>query len=242
MTAPLLQFQNVSLSYPALDRPILHHIDYTVDPGDFVIILGANGSGKSSLLKIIDGRYQPTQGHLKLNAKNINTFSAKVRANTIHTLTQHAKDSLFLNLTLFENYQLMQKNVKTPFKPAELSKYLSGFNQNLSTKLAILAGQLSGGEQQALALALAVLEPPAVLLLDEHTSALDPKTGQYLMALTAQVIQERNITAILTTHNVEHALRYGSRILALKEGGIYDKIEEEEKKTLTAVALLERCY
>ncbi len=248
MITTLLTFKDIHLNYPALERPILQKINYSVQAGDFVIVLGANGSGKSSLLKLIDGRYQPSQGQILLEHKNIHRLSAKNRAHHIHTLTQSAQDNLFLNLTLFENYQLLARNPKERKKKgleAEiifLKEYLKDFNPNLCDKLSMLVGRLSGGEQQALALALAVLDPPAILLLDEHTSALDPKTAAHLMALTANIIAQKKITALLTTHNTQHALNYGTRILALREGEILDCIEGKAKKELDHASLLERCY
>lgn len=237
----LVKFEHVNLHYPALERPILKDINYTVQKGDCVVVLGANGSGKSSLLKLLDGRYKMTSGKILLHDKDIHTLSTRARAHYIHTLTQNAQDNLFLNLTIFENYQLMLK--RHGCDPIDsLAVYLRSFNPNLSYKLDVLVARLSGGEQQALALALAVLYPPEILLLDEHTSALDPKTAEHLMALTARIIHERHITALLTTHNVNHALTYGDRILALKEGAVHDCIESEDKKNLSAEALLARCY
>lgn len=237
----LVKFEHVNLHYPALERPILKDINYTVQKGDCVVVLGANGSGKSSLLKLLDGRYKMTSGKILLHDKDIHTLSTRARAHYIHTLTQNAQDNLFLNLTIFENYQLMLK--RQGHDPIDsLSAYLQSFNPNLSHKLDVLVARLSGGEQQALALALAVLYPPEILLLDEHTSALDPKTAEHLMALTARIIHERHITALLTTHNVNHALTYGDRILALKEGAVHDCIESNDKKDLSAEALLARCY
>ncbi len=239
--SPLLQFENITLRHPSLERPILENINYTVKKGDCVIVLGTNGSGKSSLLKLLDGRYRTNDGKIILKNKNILSLSARTRAHCIHTLTQNARDNLFLNLTIFENYQLIQKRNKTDVIDS-LADYLKSFNTHLATKLDVLVARLSGGEQQALALALAVLYPPEVLLLDEHTSALDPKTAEHLMALTARIIEERHITALLTTHNVNHALAYGDRILALKEGLVHDCIEQNDKKNLTEERLLARCY
>ncbi|MCD6045332.1 MAG: metN2 [Gammaproteobacteria bacterium] len=238
---PLLQFENITLKHPSLERPILQNIHYTVQKGDCVVVLGANGSGKSSLLKLLDGRYRTNAGKIILKNKNILALSARARAHCIHTLTQNAADNLFFNLTIFENYQLIQKRNKAD-KIDSLGDYLRSFNANLATKLDVLVARLSGGEQQALALALAVLYPPEILLLDEHTSALDPKTAEHLMALTARIIHERHITALLTTHNVSHALAYGDRILALKEGIVHNYIERDDKKNLTTEMLMAQCY
>ena len=237
----LLKFEHVGLQYPTLEKPILQNIHYTVQKGDFVVVLGANGSGKSSLLKLLDGRYKLSEGKIFLNHTDLSTLSLRARSHHIHTLTQNAKDNLFFSLTIFENYQLIRKG-QAEEATGSLKEYLSTFNVNLADKLDVLVERLSGGEQQALALALAVLYPPEILLLDEHTSALDPKTAAHLMALTAQIVQERRMTALFTTHNVNHALDYGDRILALKEGRVHACIERSEKKNLSTEQLLARCY
>lgn len=235
----LLDVKNLSLKIPGLDKPILNNINYQVAKGDFVIILGSNGSGKSSLLKLIDHRYQPTSGKI---------LTEKSKSDVI-TLTQNTNESLFGSLTLLENYLLVkQRHESKLFAIASkqerefFANYLIEFNPNLSTKLDQIVDRLSGGEKQALALALSVLYPPKILLLDEHTSALDPKSGQDLMALTHKIATAHHITCMLTTHDLDIALQYGNRILALRHGEVYKMIEGEEKKRLTQKDLLEVCY
>lgn len=245
----LLNIQNVCLQASGIDKPILSGINYQVGKGDFIIILGSNGSGKSSLLKLIDQRYQPTSGVIFLNDRPLARYSAAELSQTVITLTQNTNESLFGSLTLLENYLLVkQRHEAKLFSFANknerefFANYLLEFNVNLASKLDQLVDRLSGGEKQALALALSVLYPPKILLLDEHTSALDPKSGQDLMALTHKIVSEHHITCMLTTHDLDIALTYGNRILALRHGEVYKVIESEEKKTLTQKDLLEVCY
>jgi putative ABC transport system ATP-binding protein len=249
MTTPLLDIQSINLKVPGIDNPILKDINYQVKKGDFVIILGSNGSGKSSLLKLVDRRYQQTTGRILLEGKSISALSLKTFSKKIITLTQNCNDSLFTSLTVLENYLLVkQRHEHTLFsfrdkkERAFFAEYIKEFNPNLSVKLDQTVDKLSGGEKQALALALSVLYPPDVLLLDEHTSALDPKTGQQLMALTQRVVAEHHITCMLTTHDLNIAMHYGNRILALKHGTIHKTIEPTDKSTVSSHALLEACY
>lgn len=226
----ILSLDNISLNLPGVEKPILSNINYKITEGDFIVILGSNGSGKSSLLKCIDQRYQPTSG-------KISFIKSKMK---ITTLGQNCHESLFPTLTILENYYLFSSGKKTDKE--FFINYLNEFNPNLSIKLDQLVQTLSGGEKQALALALSVLYPPDILLLDEHTSALDPKSAQTLMEITHRAIQQHNITCMLTTHDLDIASQYGNRILALRNGRMFQVIEHEDKKVLDQNKLLAACY
>ena len=287
MKNPILILENLSL------HNILHNINYTINDSDFIILLGSNGAGKSSLLKLLDQRYTPTSGKITLENKSITKYSEKDFSKTIITLTQNPQDSLFCSLTVLENCALASKrqqnclSIRNFFKSVRLGIYRNGrgcrtaspstgtyfpvqvntqpgakklrilpnnknrdffrnylmeFNKNLSTKLDVMANSLSGGEQQTLALALSVLHPPKILLLDEHTSALDPKTAANLLDITNRVVKKHKITCILSTHNLETAVNFGNRILALSNGKIFKCFEYEEKEKLTTTDLLKICY
>jgi putative tryptophan/tyrosine transport system ATP-binding protein len=245
----LLQIKHLSLHIPAVERWILKDIDYTIYPGDIIIVLGGNGSGKSSLVKAIDGSYRCTKGKISLNEQPIAQLSSAERAKKIITLTQDMHGSLFLGMTVLENCLLAELRHHTvSLKIASQSErtfftaYLKQFNPKLSHKLDTQVERLSGGEKQSLALALCLFQPPQLLLLDEHTSALDPKTAASIMQHTYSEIQKHKITCLLTTHNLEMALQYGNRLLALKEGSIVLTADHAEKETLTKQDLLERCY
>ena len=249
MSNSFIEIRNISLHIPGVDREILSNIHYDVFPSDFIILLGSNGSGKSSLLKLLDKRYRASTGSITIGGNNINNIPANHLSSTIKTLTQNSHDSLFSSLTLLENYLL----VKQHHEPALLTlrekserdflvTYLEKFNPNLSAKLDQSVETLSGGEKQALALALIVLYPPKLLLLDEHTSALDPKTAEQLIQLTNEIIHKNHITCILATHDLKIAEQYGNRIVALKNGEMHLQIEANEKTNLSHQHLLEVCY
>lgn len=243
MKKKILDIQNVSLAIATVDKPILSEINYQIYQSDFVIILGSNGSGKSSLLKLIDRRYQATTGQILLEEKLLSSYSENKFCKRVKTLTQNLHDSLFASLTVFENYLLIKNKIGSQKKEREFFKnYLLPFNPNLALKLDQQVDKLSGGEKQALALALTVLNPPDILLLDEHTSALDPKSAKDLMSLTQKIVQEFQITCVMTTHDLEIAEQYGNRLVALQHGKIYQQIESREKVKLNQDSLLAVCY
>lgn len=234
MKKNLLKLNSILFSVPSIEKPILNNISYEVNESDFVILLGSNGSGKSTLLKFIDKRIKIEPGKIFLEGIDIESYSNKKYADKVKTITQDCNDSLFSNLTIYENYLLAQNhNVENKKqRRAFLKDYLSQFNPKLADKLDQIVNELSGGEKQTLALALTILNPPTLLLLDEHTSALDPKTAELNMQLTKEMIIKHNITCLLTTHNLNIAENYGNRILALRHGEILTCIEENEKHSL----------
>jgi putative ABC transport system ATP-binding protein len=249
MNNALLDISHVSLKIPGVEKPILSNINYHVHESDFVIILGSNGSGKSSLLKLLDRRYEATSGHVFLSRKSVHEYSAREFSQAVVTLTQNSHESLFGSLTILENYLLMKQrhepqifSVSHKQERKFFAEYLLEFNENLSVKLDQVVDRLSGGERQALTLALSVLYPPSILLMDEHTSALDPKAAQQLMALTQRVVSDHRITCLLTTHDLDIALEYGNRILALKQGEVFHSIEHDKKVGLSQQDLLAVCY
>lgn len=234
----ILTLSNVSLKLAATNKTILSDINYQAEEGDFIVILGSNGSGKSSLLKLINGFYQATSGCVSIKS-----------SGSVKTLTQNCHESLFTSLTVLENYLVVKhaQSGKLLASSTQLERdffayYLVKFNPALATKLDQLVGQLSGGEQQALALALTVLYPPRILLLDEHTSALDPNTASRLMELTHDITQEFGITCLLTTHDLTIAKKYGNRVLALRQGKIHQQIDHAAKNSVTPQSLLAACY
>jgi putative tryptophan/tyrosine transport system ATP-binding protein len=249
MNNALLKLEKVGLKINGVTKSILQNISYQIHSGDFVILLGHNGSGKSSLLKILDQRYSSTHGQIDFAERPLHHYSNKTLAQKVTTITQHSADSLFNSLSVLENCLLALQRRPKSLPSLNLSdknnffaQYLAEFNTNLRHKLKTPVEKLSGGEQQALVLALSVLNPPQLLLLDEHTSALDPQAAKRLMALTAAMIQKHHITCVLSTHELEIATQYGNRILALQNGEILRCIEKAEKSKLKSKDLLKLCY
>lgn len=234
----MLKLNNISLNFG--QQSILSDIHLNVDQHEIVILLGSNGSGKSSLLKLIDRRYSVQKGNLMVNDISIEEYSQKKLAKTIITLTQNPLDSLFPKLTVKENCLLAcyrAENSHTSFED-----HLAQFNPKLVSHLNTLSGNLSGGEQQALVLALACLAKPKILLLDEHTSALDPHTAENLMRLTQEKIKAHGMTCIMSTHQLDHAIKYGDRLIALQNGRILKTYNKIEKASLSLEQIKKECY
>lgn len=242
----IIRIHDVSICFKGHTKPALNHLHYIIEDHDFVIVLGSNGSGKSTLLKLLYRLYQPDSGEIYFQNQPLQKLSQKTFTQKVRVLTQNYADSLFESLTLYENFKLVcaSQNFKLPKHQSErqfLVHYLDDFNPHLGTKLDDLVSFFSGGEKQALALAFCLLTPPVLLLLDEHTSALDPKTSQQLMQLTQTLIKKHKITCLLTTHNLDIALQYGNRILILREGEL-DLTFDKKPKTLTREDLIKHYY
>lgn len=248
----LLSIRNASLKLPLMERPILEDINLNLNAGDFLIVLGGNGSGKSSLIRLLNQRFALSSGTLQFNQNDLSTLNHAHFSQSVVTIDQDPANALFFELTVIENCLLTESRYKpsqssmTKFSMQSERKfyatYLQDFHSSLSFHLDTPVHFLSGGEKQALILALAVLEPPKLLLLDEHTSALDPHQAQRMMECTQRMIQQHNMTALMTTHHLDHALEYGDRLIALKDGKIIFEANYDAKQQLTRQDLLEFCY
>lgn len=235
----ILQCMQLNFRFATQPKPVLNNLNLTIHAEDFVILLGNNGSGKSTLLKLFKRYHTPPKNQIYFNDACITTYPQKKYAQQVCMLNQNSHEALFTNLTLYEHYLL--KKPKDKSRPA-LQIYLQQFNSNLLHKLDTLAGELSGGEKQAFALAMCLLQPPKILLLDEHTSALDPKTSQQLMALTAAQISKHKITCVLITHDLDIALQYGNKLMVLANGCVQKNFAAAEKSILTKQKLLASCF
>lgn len=235
----MLKLQHVALRLGG--QQILSNINLNIAAGEMVMCLGSNGSGKSSLLKILDRRYPLQQGQCSIDSMPLEQYSALDLAHTVITLTQNPLDSLFTTLTVAENCQLARHRARNHHTALDVD-HLAAFNPKLVKHLHTLAGNLSGGEQQALTLALACLAQPKILLLDEHTSALDPHTAEHLMQLTQEKTRAQGITCLINTHHLEQALHYGDRLIALQHGEILRDYDKTTKAQLTLAQLRHECY
>lgn len=237
---PLIECNHVGFSI-SQDRVIIPDLSLSIYPGDFVVVLGGNGSGKSTLLKLFNKTYHHTSGNIYFNNKTI---------DGIVTITQSMSDSLFMEMSVEENAALIEcahleaagKSFRKKDLLLELPTYLSQFNPNLAISLKKPIKNLSGGEQQILAFALYLRRQPDLLLLDEHTSALDPKKSDQVMQLTQSFIEKRKLTCLMTTHQLDYALKYGNRLIAIREGKIVFDANAKEKQLLTMGDLLQYCY
>lgn len=236
MDNPLLSLKNIGLKIKG--QTILENLSMEVFAGDFIVILGSNGSGKSSLIKIINGLMQPTDGDVCLDGRSILATSTFRRSQEIVTLTQDLSLSTFSTLTVVENCLIaMQRNQKTSFAiPTRkdrdrVASHLELYHAKLCEKLDEPLSSLSGGERQILAFAMSLWSLPKLLLLDEHTSALDPSMAQKLMSMTSQTVDLKKITTIAVTHRLEDALQYGNRLIALHQGRIVLNVQDKTHLT-----------
>lgn len=240
MKTPILSLQKITHCIATKERPILNNLSLDFFADDFVILLGSNGSGKSSLIKIINGTLFPSQGEILLHNKSILKEPLHKRSKLIATLSQDLALSTFGHLTVLDNCQVALHRRKTPSfalpnaqEKENISFYLSNFHPRLKEKLYQKTSSLSGGERQALALAMALWNTPSLLLLDEHTSALDPAMAEKILELTHTKSMKQKIPTIMTTHRIEDALQYGNRVIALNQGQIILDVSKEEKSGLT---------
>ena len=245
---PLINCKDLRFSVPGKD--IIKGIDCELMPEDFMVVLGGNGSGKSTFMKLLNRHYEYTKGHVDIDSESIRNYSAKSIRQKIMTISQSIHESLFTNLTIEENAILIESTYAEihgdKFKQRqflkELPDYLAQFNPKLPKIMKSQVSDLSGGEQQILALALYMRAKPKLLLLDEHTSALDPKKADVVMQFVNKIVKEQKIACIMTTHKLDDALKYGNRVVAIRDGQFVFDASGKEKDKLQMNDLLEYCY
>ena len=222
------------------ETTLFEDFNLDIEEGDFVSIVGSNGSGKTTILNIISGSTPIDGGDVLLKEININKMKEYERARKIARVYQDPALGTSPNLTVLENLALADNKghfyglsfALNKKKKAEYQDLLKSLGMGLEEKMNTKVKKLSGGQRQALALLMATLQPVDILLLDEHTAALDPKTSEEIMKLTNRIIKDKNITTLMVTHNLRYAVEYGNRILMFNEGKIIiDKSNEEKEKT-----------
>lgn len=234
-----VDLQHVCLLAPGGRFPILQNVSLQLQQGDFAVLLGANGCGKSSLLKLLAGLNKPSSGRACLQGRLLNEHGLQTIATWVRILSQDPDLSTFRSLTVWENCCLAQwrsaTHTKQPLRTDRefFADYLKDFHPQLPMKLDELVENLSGGQRQCLALGMSLLHLPALLLLDEHTSALDPAAANRVMQLTAHHASRLNVTTIMATHRLEDALRYGNHLLLMRDGQLAHHITQERKQSLT---------
>ena len=227
----------------SLEKRVLNNFELTVGDGDFICILGSNGAGKSTLFNSIIGAV-PYSGDIVLNESNLNGKKIYRRMKDIGIVYQDPSRGTAPHLTVFENLLLsskkktfLKKGFRRSFK-RQVTEELSAFGLNLENNLYSKVESLSGGMRQALTLYMATLSNPSLLLLDEHTAALDPKTQEIIMDITDRLVNEKHIPTLMITHNLRSALKYGNRLIILSGGKINLDISGEEKAALTEEGLI----
>ena len=228
------------------EKTILDHVNLTIREGDFITILGGNGAGKSTLFNVIAGTLMLTSGQIFIMGEDVTSLPAEKRAKYLSRVFQDPKMGTAPRMTVAENLLLaMKRGQKRPLTLRKINEQRALFTKicqevgnGLENHLDTPTGNLSGGQRQALSLLMATITKPELLLLDEHTAALDPKTSKQLMHLTEQRIEEGNLTCLMITHRMEDALRYGNRLIVLQKGKIVQDLNAAEKAQLTLQDLL----
>jgi len=229
------------------ERRALVDLSLHLAEGDFVTIIGSNGAGKSTLLNAIAGRYTVDTGTLEIAGRKVNKLQEYQRAKYVGRVFQDPMAGTAPNLTIEQNLALaLRRGKRRGLGPslgqkqrerfrAELESLELGLENRLSAKV----GLLSGGQRQALSLLMAGFTHPSILLLDEHTAALDPQRAALVTDLTERIVAQGGLTTLMVTHNMEQALRLGNRLIMMHEGRIVFQATAEEKKDLTVPLLLE---
>lgn len=225
----------------------LNGLNLKLEDGEFVTIIGSNGAGKSTLFNAICGNFWLDSGIILLDGENITFKSEHKRAKVIGRIFQDPMKGTAPNLTIEENLALAYSRSKhaglrsavTKKERKMFKEALAGFSMGLEERMDTKVGLLSGGQRQVVTLLMATLVPPKLLLLDEHTAALDPATADKVMDITKRIISENNLTTLMITHNVTQALETGTRTIMLDRGNIIFDISENERKNMTVDDLMD---
>lgn len=224
-------------------------LSLTVNEGDFITIIGSNGAGKTTLLNLISGTYFPSEGNIQILNKDMTKTPEYARAQNIGRIFQNPTMGTAGKLSLEDNMNICYKKgfkglkVSLNAKRREIfRKELTALEMGLEDRLKDNVGLLSGGQRQALTLLMTVLSKPDLLLLDEHTAALDPRNADIVLSLTNRFIDEYKLTAMMITHNMKHAIEYGNRLLMMDGGQIILDVQGEEKKNLTVEKLVKKFH
>ena len=229
------------------EKKALNGIDLTLNDGDFVTVIGGNGAGKSTMLNMIAGVYPVDSGTITIDGINVTKLSEHRRAKYIGRVFQDPRMGTASDMWLEENLAIANRRGKfrglnwaiSGKERKEFKEMLKELDLGLENRLTTKVGLLSGGQRQAVTLLMAVMNHPKLLLLDEHTAALDPKTAKNVLDLSDKFIEENNLTALMVTHNMRDAIVHGNRLIMMNEGRIILDVSGEEKKHLTVEELLE---
>ena len=226
----------------------LNDISVNIEKGDFVTVIGSNGAGKTTLLNLISGTYLPDNGRVVIDDLDVTRLPEYKRAKYLGRIFQDPLMGTAASMTIEENLAMadlrgMPRTLRWGVNRVRRNHYrdiLKMMGLGLEKRLKQSVSLLSGGQRQSLTLLMVTLTLPKLLLLDEHTAALDPKTAKRVMELTQTIISENKLTAIMVTHNMEQAIRFGNRLIMLHEGSIQLDISGEEKKAFTVQEAVKR--
>ena len=247
----MLELKNITKTFNAgtvNEKIALNNINLTLEEGDFVTIIGGNGAGKSTMLNAIAGVWPVDEGSIFIDGKDVTAMPEHKRASLLGRVFQDPMTGTAANMQIEENLALAARRGKkrglgwevTKEERAKYHDMLISLDLGLEDRLAAKVGLLSGGQRQALTLMMATMVKPKLLLLDEHTAALDPKTAAKVLEITDKVISENHLTALMVTHNMSDAIKHGNRLIMMNEGRIVYDVSGEEKKNLTVEDLMKK--
>jgi putative tryptophan/tyrosine transport system ATP-binding protein len=247
----MLQMSNIYKTFnpnTVNEKLVLNNLNLTLKDGDFVTVIGGNGAGKSTMLNMIAGVHFPDQGAIYLDNEDITSLPEHIRAKYLGRVFQDPMMGTAANMEIEENLALAYRRGKKRGLGWGISRdekelyveKLKMLDLGLETRLTTKVGLLSGGQRQALTLLMATLQQPKLLLLDEHTAALDPKTASKVLELSEQIITVNSLTALMVTHNMKNAIQYGNRLIMMYDGKVIYDVSGETKKNLHVRDLLEK--
>lgn len=245
----MIRLDNIHVTFNAgqvTEKKALIGLSLPIEESEFIAVIGSNGAGKSTLLNTIAGEVRSTQGQLIIDEEDVTKQPAFERARLVARVFQDPRSGTCGDLTIAENLALASRRGQShPWKTAmtNLSAFkdaLSQLNLGLEDRMDTPMSLLSGGQRQAISLLMATLSPMKILLLDEHTSALDPKTAAFVMGLTTTIIEKKKLTALMVTHSLQQALHVGNRTVMLHEGKVIFDVKDPERRTLTVQDLLNK--
>ncbi len=230
------------------EKKALNGINLHLNEGDFVTVIGGNGAGKSTMLNMVAGVYPVDCGNIVIDGVDVTRLPEYKRAKYLGRVFQDPMTGTAADMQIEENLALAARRGKTRLlrvgitakERKEYKELLKILDLGLEERLTAKVGLLSGGQRQALTLLMATLKKPKVLLLDEHTAALDPKTAKKVLDITEEIVQKNNLTTIMITHNMADAIRVGNRLIMMNNGKIIFDVSGDEKKKLTVAELLEK--
>ena len=245
----MLRIDNITKSFEnelGEVKNVFNGLNLNIEQGDFISIIGSNGAGKSTLLDTITGNITPDSGKINIDGKDITNMPKYKRGSFISKVYQNPSIGTAPSMTVFENLSMADNKGKSFGFSLGLNKKRKEYYRSLLKELGLgIENQmdtevksLSGGQRQCLALIMATLNKPKVLLLDEHTAALDPKTSKIIMNKTREIVEKNRISTLMITHNLQDAINYGNRLIMLHNGEILLDVKGEEKRELTPEKLL----
>lgn len=247
----MLELKNISKTFnpgTVNEKQALRGIDLTLEDGDFVTVIGGNGAGKSTMLNAIAGVWPVDEGQIIIDGQDVTKLPEYKRAAFLGRVFQDPMNGTAATMGIEENLALalrrgQSRTLRSGIKARERETYrklLSTLGLGLEDRLTSKVGLLSGGQRQALTLLMATLKKPKLLLLDEHTAALDPKTAAKVLETTDMIVNRDHLTTLMITHNMKDAIAHGNRLIMMMDGKIILDIRGEEKKSLTVKDLLEK--